>query len=74
MPIADDPGRARGVTRAPPWQFLTRVAAVVTGLALLPIVDVRGGAFYVAWTLIVLALLSEGAATLEHRRRSRRGT
>ena len=33
---------------APPWQFLVRGAAVVTGLTLLLIVDVRGAAFYVA--------------------------
>ena len=30
----------------------------------MPIVDVRGAAFYTAWTLIGLALISEGAATL----------
>jgi hypothetical protein len=47
-----------------PWQFLLRAAAVITGLTLLLIVDVRGVAFYLAWTLIVLALVSEGAATL----------
>jgi hypothetical protein len=45
---------------------------VITGLTLLLIVDVRGVAFYVAWTLIVLALVSEGAATLVYWRRSRR--
>jgi hypothetical protein len=44
---------------------------VVTGLTLLLIVDVRGVVFYLAWTLIVLVLLSEGAATLIHWRRSR---
>jgi hypothetical protein len=32
---------------------------------------VRGVVFYVAWTLIVLALLSEAGATLLHWRRSR---
>ena len=47
--------------------------AVVTGLVLLLLVDVRGAVFYVAWALIVLALLSEGAATLVYWRRSRRG-
>ena len=47
-----------------PWQFAFRAAAVVTGLTLLLIVDVHGFAFYVAWSLIVLALASEGAATL----------
>jgi hypothetical protein len=56
---------------APPWQFLVRAAAVVTGLTLLLIVDVRGAAFYVAWALIVLALATEGAATLVYWRRSR---
>jgi hypothetical protein len=39
-------------------------SAVITGLALLLIVDVRGAAFYTAWTLIGLALVSEGAAAL----------
>jgi hypothetical protein len=45
---------------------------VITGLVLLLIVDVHGLAFYVAWSLIVLALASEAAATLVYRRRSRR--
>ncbi len=64
----------RGTTvSAPPLQFLVRAIAVVTGLTLLLIVDVRGVAFYIAWALIGLALVSEGAATLVHRRRSRRG-
>jgi hypothetical protein len=35
-------------------------SAVITGLTLLLIVDVRGTAFYTAWTLIGLALVSEG--------------
>ena len=56
---------------APPWQFLVRAVAVLTGLTLLLIVDVRGAAFYVAWALIVLALTSECAATLVYWRRSR---
>ena len=56
---------------APPWQFLVRAVAVVTGLTLLLIVDVRGAAFYVAWALIVLALTTEGVATLVYWRRSR---
>jgi hypothetical protein len=47
-----------------PWQFLFRAACVITGLVLLLIVDVRGAAFYVAWSLIVLALASEAVATL----------
>jgi hypothetical protein len=55
----------------PPWQFLVRAVAVIAGLTLLLIVDVRGLVFYIAWTLIVLALLSEAAATLVHWRRSR---
>jgi hypothetical protein len=41
-----------------------RAVAVITGLTLLLIVDVRGVAFYIAWSLIVLALASEAAATL----------
>jgi hypothetical protein len=39
-------------------------SAVITRLALLLIVDVRGAALYTAWTLIGLALVSEGAAAL----------
>lgn len=57
----------------PPRQFLVRAAMVITGLTLLLIVDVHGLAFYIAWTLIVLALLSEGAATIVYRRRARGG-
>ena len=56
----------------PPWQFLLRAAAVITGLTLLLIVDVHGAAFYVAWALIVLALVTEGAATLVYWLRQRR--
>jgi hypothetical protein len=55
----------------PPWQFLFRAAAVITGLTMLLIVDVHGVAFYVAWSLIVLALASEAAATLVYRTRAR---
>ena len=65
------PGGGRAI--APPWQFLFRAAAVIAGLTLLLIVDGRGAAFYVAWTLIVLSLASEGAATLVYWRRSRSG-
>ena len=56
----------------PPWQFLFRAAAVITGLVLLLIVDVHGAGFYVAWSLIVLALASEAAATLVYWIRARR--
>src|SRR6185312_14556859 len=56
---------------APPWQFLVRAVAVVTGLTMLLIVDVRGVAFYFAWALIVLALATEGLATFVYWRRSR---
>jgi hypothetical protein len=55
-----------------PWQFAGRAVAVITGLTLLLIVDVRGVAFYVAWALIVLALLSEATATIVYWRRARR--
>jgi hypothetical protein len=61
----------RGPATAIPWQFAIRAVAVITGLTLLLIVDVRGVAFYAAWTLIVLALLSEGVATFVYWRRSR---
>jgi hypothetical protein len=54
----------------PPWQFVLRAAAVITGLTLLLIVDVRGAAFYVAWGLIVLALVTEALATLVYWRRT----
>jgi len=56
---------------APPWQFLARAAAVVTGLTLLLIVDVHGVAFYTAWALIVLALVTEAVATFVYWRRMR---
>jgi len=54
-----------------PWQFLVRAVFVATGLVLLLFVDVHGAVFYVAWSLIVMALLSEAAATYVawHRRR-----
>jgi hypothetical protein len=57
-----------------PWQFATRAVAVISGLTLLLIVDVRGAVFYLAWTLIVLALASEGAATFVYWRRSRKAS
>ena len=69
-----DGGRLTGrPPPGPPPQFLVRAAAVITGLTLLLIVDVRGVAFYLAWSLIVLALATEAAATLVYWRRSRRG-
>ncbi len=57
---------------APPWQFLLRATAIVTGLTLLLIVDVHGVAFYIAWALIVLALVTEAIATFVYWRRTRR--
>ena len=57
----------------PPWQFLFRAAAVIAGLTLLLLVDVHGAAFYVAWSLIVLALASEAAATFDYWSRGRKG-
>jgi hypothetical protein len=57
----------------PPWQFLFRAAAVITGLTMLLVVDVHGVTFYVAWSLIVLALASEAAATFVYWTRARRG-
>jgi hypothetical protein len=56
----------------PPWQFVLRAAAVITGLTLLLIVDVRGAVFYVAWALIVAALATEALATLVYWHRMRR--
>ena len=71
MPGRDAGGAPRGP--APPgWQFLLRAVLVVTGLTLLLIVKVHGVAFYIAWTLIALGLLSEGLATFVYWRRSRR--
>jgi hypothetical protein len=55
------------------WQFGVRAAAIVTGLALLAIVDVHGVAFYFAWGLIGFALITEAAATLVYWRRLRGG-
>ena len=56
-----------------PWQFLVRAAAIITGLTLLLIVEVRGAVFYLAWALIVLALVSEALATFVYWRRARHG-
>jgi hypothetical protein len=64
-------GAGRRIPRSPPpWQFLCRAAAVITGLALLLLADAHGATFYLAWSLIVLALASEAAATLVYWRRS----
>jgi hypothetical protein len=52
-------------------QFLVRAVAIVLGLTMLLAVDVRGVAFYFAWGLIVLAFLSETAATLVYWHRLR---
>ena len=57
-----------------PWQFAVRAVAVIVGLTLLLIVDVHGAAFYFAWTLIVLALVSEGAATAVYFRRAQKAS
>jgi hypothetical protein len=54
-----------------PLQFLARAIAIIVGLTMLLVVNVRGVAFYVAWSLIVLAFLSEAAATYVYWRRSR---
>jgi hypothetical protein len=62
-----------GPTFAIPWQFTIRALAVITGLTLLVLVDVHGVAFYFAWGLIGVALLTEAAATLVYWRRSRGG-
>jgi hypothetical protein len=45
--------------------------AIVAGLTLLLVVNVRGVAFYVAWALIGLAFLSEAAATFVYWQRAR---
>jgi hypothetical protein len=56
----------------PAWQFAVRAALVLAGLTLLLVVDVHGAPFYLAWALIGLSLLSEGAATFVYWRRTRR--
>jgi hypothetical protein len=48
-----------------------RAVAVITGLTMLLIVDVRGVGFYLAWALIVLTLATEGLGTFVYWRRSR---
>jgi hypothetical protein len=57
----------------PSWQFVLRAALVITGLTLLLVVDVHGVVFYIAWTLIVIALVSEAVAMLVYWQRSHRG-
>jgi hypothetical protein len=64
---ADEPR----LSPALPWQFALRAVLVIAGLTLLLVVKVHGFVFYVAWTLIGLALLSEALATLVYWRRSR---
>jgi len=54
-----------------PPQFIARAIAIIVGLTMLLVVNVRGVAFYVAWSLIGLAFLSEAAATFVHLRRTR---
>jgi len=71
LPSEHGPGGISGPPHVP-WQFLVRGAAVSSGLALLLIVNVRGVAFYAAWSLIGLALISEAIATAAHWQRSRR--
>jgi hypothetical protein len=72
MPV----GVGRPAGRPPPglpWQFAWRAAAIIAGLTLLLVVDVRGLVFYLAWALIGLALASEAVAMLVYWRRSRQG-
>jgi hypothetical protein len=52
-------------------RFLARAIAIIVGSTMLLVVNVRGVAFYIAWSLIVLAFLSELAATYVYWRRSR---
>ena len=73
MSYGTEPHPPRGPPPAIPWQFGVRAVAVVTGLALLVIVDVHGAAFYFAWSLIGLALVTEAASTLVYWRRSHGG-
>ncbi len=54
-----------------PWQFVLRAFALVSGVALLALVELSGAAYYAAWALIVGAVVSEGLATLVYQRRSR---
>ncbi len=54
-----------------PVQFLVRAVAIVAGLTMLLVVNVRGVAFYLAWSLIGLAFLSEAASTFVYWQRGR---
>jgi hypothetical protein len=56
-----------------PPQFLARAIAIIVGLTMLLVVNVRGVGFYMAWSLIGVAFLSEVVATILHLRRSRAG-
>ena len=58
------------MARGFPWQFASRAVAVITGLTLLLVVDVKGVVFYLAWALIGLALITEALATVVYWRRS----
>jgi hypothetical protein len=62
-----------GVTGLP-IQFVARAVAFIVGLTLLLIVDVRGVMFYLAWSLVVLAFLSEVVATFVYWLRGRSGS
>jgi len=57
----------------PPPQFVVRAIAIIAGLTMLLVVNVHGVGFYIAWSLIGLAFVSEVAATVVHWRRSRAG-
>ena len=70
MPVPGGPSPGRPPPSPAP-QFLFRAVAVITGLTLLLIVQVRGFAFYAAWSLIVLALVTESVAMLVYWHRSR---
>jgi len=54
-----------------PPQFAVRAIAIIVGLTMLLVVNVHGVGFYIAWSLIGLAFLSEVAATVVHWRRAR---
>jgi hypothetical protein len=54
-----------------PSQFLARAIAIIVGSTMLLVVTVRGVGFYIAWSHIVLAFLSELTATVVYWRRAR---